>query len=215
MIWFWYFWCYSFLGFLIEVAFARLTGQPKRDRKCRLVLPLCPVYGLGALAVWLLPPAVRQSPLLLFPAAALVCSAVEYGTDLVYEKLFRVRFWNYARFPLNLNGRVCLTFSLAWGLLALPLYYGVFPLVVRLGTLLPPWVPALLLLATAADTLVTLWLLRRTGDTGSLRWYLRLGQLFPWRNQPAPQQPGQLAAEGPHQRPRQHIAGEVDPHPEP
>ena len=50
MVWFWYFVIYSFLGFCIEVVFARLTDQKKRDRKCLYLLPLCPVYGLGAVA---------------------------------------------------------------------------------------------------------------------------------------------------------------------
>ena len=45
------FFLYSFLGFLIEVAYTRLCHHPKQDRKCLLFLPLCPVYGLGALAV--------------------------------------------------------------------------------------------------------------------------------------------------------------------
>ena len=69
MVWFWYFLIYSFLGFLVEVAYVRLVGGVKRDRKCRLVLPICPVYGLGALAILLLPPLVRDSLPLLFPAA--------------------------------------------------------------------------------------------------------------------------------------------------
>lgn len=53
--WIWYFIWYSFLGFLLEVGYARWTGG-RRDRKCLLLLPLCPVYGLGACAVLLLPP---------------------------------------------------------------------------------------------------------------------------------------------------------------
>ena len=73
---FWIFLIYSFLGFLIEVAYARVTGEAKRDRKCRLLLPLCPVYGLGALGVQLLPEGVRAQPLLLFPAAVLVLSLI-------------------------------------------------------------------------------------------------------------------------------------------
>ena len=56
----WYFLFYSFLGFLAEVAFARAAGAPKRDRKCFYLLPLCPVYGLGALAVLALPPALTD-----------------------------------------------------------------------------------------------------------------------------------------------------------
>ena len=69
MVWFWYFPIYSFLGFLVEVVYVRAVGGAKRDRKCRLFLPICPVYGLGALAILALPPALRAHPLLLFPAA--------------------------------------------------------------------------------------------------------------------------------------------------
>ena len=62
MAWFWYFFIYSFLGFLLEVVYVRIRGEAKRDRKCRLILPVCPVYGLGALAILLLPEVVRQQP---------------------------------------------------------------------------------------------------------------------------------------------------------
>ena len=65
--WIWYFIWYSFLGFLLEVGYARWTGG-RRDRKCLLLLPLCPVYGLGACAVLLLPPWVLERPLLLVVA---------------------------------------------------------------------------------------------------------------------------------------------------
>ena len=40
---FWYFVLYSFLGFLVEVAYARGLGVEKQDRKCFYFLPLCPV----------------------------------------------------------------------------------------------------------------------------------------------------------------------------
>ena len=61
MEWFWYFLFYSFLGFLLEVGYAWWTGG-SLDRKCLLLLPLCPVYGLGACAVLLLPGAVLPRP---------------------------------------------------------------------------------------------------------------------------------------------------------
>ncbi|MFQ9474146.1 MAG: hypothetical protein ACLR0P_14130 [Oscillospiraceae bacterium] len=43
MEWIWYFIWYSFLGFLLEVGYARWTGG-RRDRKC-LLLPF-PVSGV-------------------------------------------------------------------------------------------------------------------------------------------------------------------------
>ena len=72
------FFLYSFLGFLIEVAYTRLCHHPKQDRKCLLFLPLCPVYGLGALAVLSLPALLLRRPLLVFLAGALVATLVEY-----------------------------------------------------------------------------------------------------------------------------------------
>jgi len=47
----WRFWLYSFLGYLLEKAFAAASASPHQTRKCFLLLPLCPVYGLAVLAV--------------------------------------------------------------------------------------------------------------------------------------------------------------------
>ena len=53
--WLWIFWIYSFLGYGLEKLFAAVTHAPNQGRKCFLLLPLCPVYGLGMLAVLALP----------------------------------------------------------------------------------------------------------------------------------------------------------------
>ncbi|MFR1233522.1 MAG: putative ABC transporter permease [Evtepia gabavorous] len=98
------FFLYSFLGFLIEVAYTRLCHHPKQDRKCLLFLPLCPVYGLGALAVLSLPALLLRRPLLVFLAGALVATLVEYVVAVFYEKGVGVRFWEYDQQPGNLLG---------------------------------------------------------------------------------------------------------------
>lgn len=170
---FWQFLIYSFCGFLLEVLFARVTHAKKRDRKCMYLLPLCPVYGLGALLIVHLPAAVQARPLALFLCGALAATGAEYFMDWLYEKALGVRFWNYSAMPWNLNGRVCLLFSFFWGLLALGLTAWVQPLVARWVSAIPPaWtLPAAMLVL--ADTVYTVLLLRATGDTASLRWYDR------------------------------------------
>ena len=50
-LWLWTFWTYSFLGYLLERGYAIATHADRQARKCFLLLPMCPVYGLGALAV--------------------------------------------------------------------------------------------------------------------------------------------------------------------
>lgn len=174
--WFWYFLSYSFLGFVLEVLFARAIHSDKPDRKCFCLLPLCPVYGLGMAAILALPAGVLARPPLLFLWGAVLATAAEYGTGLLYETVARVRFWDYSHLPLQLQGRVCLPFSLAWGLLALGTVYGIHPYVSALALAIPEqWLmPAALILA--GDGALSLALLRHTGTTESLRWYRALGR---------------------------------------
>lgn len=169
MIWFWSFAAYSFLGFLLETAFsAALGGRP--DRKGLWALPLCPVYGLGACLILLLPPWVKSRPPALFLFGALTATAVEYFDALYHEKVLGVTFWNYAGLPGNVQGKVCLPFSLAWGALALGLAYWVHPALAPWLSRIPGPVSWMALVTLAADGLLTAVLLRRSGDTASLRW---------------------------------------------
>lgn len=168
--WFWYFVIYSFLGFLLEVLFARLVhGRP--DRKCLLVLPLCPVYGLGTCAALLLAPLAKGRPAVLFLLGAAACTAVEYATAAWCERVLGVRFWNYRGLAGNLHGRVCAPFSAAWGLLILAVVYRIHPAVARLVSAIPASVTAVALPVLLVDVAVSGVMLRRTGDRACLRWY--------------------------------------------
>ena len=170
---FWHFMIYSFLGFLLEVVFARVTRTPKKDRKCMYFLPLCPVYGLGALLIVHLPAAVQSRALPLFLCGMLAATAAEYAMDLLYDKALGVRFWDYSALPWNLNGRVCLPFSGIWGLLALALAAWVHPAVARWTAAIPSDLALPAFLFFLLDAFFTVLLLWTTGDTASLRWYDR------------------------------------------
>ncbi|MDE6108571.1 MAG: putative ABC transporter permease [Oscillospiraceae bacterium] len=170
---FWYFFVYSFFGFLLEIAFARLIHSPKPDRKCHLLLPVCPVYGLGALAILALPNMIKENPFLLYLSGGLAATSAEWLMAVFYEKVAGTAFWNYHDLPFNLSGRVCLWFSLFWGFLTLPLVYLIHPAISRWVAMLPriPALPAAALYLT--DAVVSLVILRRQGTEG-LRWYRRL-----------------------------------------
>lgn len=168
---FWYFFCYSFCGFLLEVLYAKVTHSPKPDRKCFLLLPLCPVYGLGALgilaaATWIGPRFWLNALVGIF-----LPTAVEYCTGVFYQRVLGVSFWDYSHLPLNLGGRVCLLFSLIWSILSLVLIYLVHPWVTHLVTTLPTTITIPVFIFTCADGLVSLYLLKTTGTTDSLKWY--------------------------------------------
>lgn len=171
VVWFWNFIIYSFFGFLLEVAFAWATGG-RADRKCLLVLPLCPVYGLGACAILLLPSWVDTRPVFLFAFSALTATAAEYFMALFYEKVLEVTFWDYRGLPGNLQGRVCLPFSLAWGVLAFPLVYWIHPFFTPLLDNIPLPVTVLALFALIADTLLSGSLLKLSKNRDCLKWHM-------------------------------------------
>ena len=168
MIWVWYFILYSFIGFILEVIYSKATNGIG-GRKCLLVLPLCPVYGLGACAILLLPSGITSRPLLLFLFGGLTATAVEYGVALFYEWAFQVSFWNYQGLPGNLRGRVCLPFSLSWGLLTVPAVTRVAPLLELLERRIPAGITWLCLMAFTADAVCSLYFLFRTHDLTALR----------------------------------------------
>ena len=168
---FWHFMIYSFLGFLLEVAFARLVRAEKRDRKCFWLLPLCPVYGFGAIAILLLPRSVLGSVPLLVLLGGLAATGVEYLMAVFYEKGLGVAFWDYSGLRFHLQGRVCPVFSLFWGLLAVALVRWVHPAVEAAAADLPVPLSVSAMLLLAADSVYTAALLRRTRSTDSLRWY--------------------------------------------
>lgn len=165
---FWFFWIYSFGGYLVERAFAAATRAERRERKCFLLLPLCPVYGLGMLAVLALPESWRQGWWMVIAGAA-AATAVEYVVHWAYETFLGVRFWDYSQAPGNLRGRVCLPFTLAWGVLtALTLRY-VHPLVAALVAEIPPWFTLGFLLLFSVDAVCSARFLWVTHDVEELR----------------------------------------------
>ena len=168
----WSFIAYSFAGFLLETAFAWLTGGTE-GRKGLLVLPLCPVYGAGACLVLALTAPVRGEPPAVFLVGGLAATAAEYLAALYHEKALGVSFWDYSDLPGSLRGRVCLPFSLAWGTLSLGLVYWLPPLLAPWLAHIPAPVGWLARATLLIDGLFTAALLRTTGDTASLRWYER------------------------------------------
>lgn len=167
----WVFLTYSFLGFLLELAYARLTKSPKPDRKCLLVLPLCPVYGLAALGVLALPAGVARSPGLLFVLGGAVAVAAEYAVGFFTRHALGVDFWDYSDVKGNVDGLVCPLFACFWGALAVAGRTLLHPLLAPALAALPGWLGGAAAAALEADVVASCLLLRRRRDTACLRWY--------------------------------------------
>lgn len=165
--WFWTFLLYSFGGYLLEKAFAYAAHAKNQTRKCLLLLPLCPVYGLGMTAVLALPEPLRTGPVLLLTGAA-VTTAVEYAYHWVCEAALGVQFWDYTGVPGNLHGRVCLRASACWGVLAAAALWLFQPGVAALAARVPPVVTLAAMLVFTADAVCSIRFLLLTHDPEGL-----------------------------------------------
>jgi len=105
-----------------------------------------------------------------FLLGGLAATAVEYGVSLFYEKALKVSFWDYRGLPGSIHGRICMPFSLAWGVLALPLIYWVHPALAPLVQAIPGPVSLSAVTAVGADSLISLALLAQTHDRSCLEW---------------------------------------------
>ncbi len=114
-----YFVLYSILGYIIETVFGLLTKGVLESRKSFLIGPFCAIYGLGAVAIILPLQYFKKNNYSLFFGGFLIGSIVEYIVSWFGEVVLNVKWWDYSSEPLNLNGRICVFFSLFWGILAI------------------------------------------------------------------------------------------------
>lgn len=106
-IYFLWFCIYSFIGWFYESTICSLVKYRKVINRGYLRGPVCPIYGVGAVANFLLLGQIGSTTGI-FVAAMIVSGVVEYFTSYAMEKLFHQRWWDYTRYRFNLRGRICL-----------------------------------------------------------------------------------------------------------
>ena len=134
-----YFFVYGFLGWCTEVAFAAFKEHRFVNRGF-LNGPICPVYGFGVVAVIHFLTPLRSNLLLLYLGSAILVTAIEWLTGFILEKVFHNKWWDYSNMPLNLNGYVCLLFSLIWGVACVLIVKILHPLIHKALDFLPEFV---------------------------------------------------------------------------
>ena len=168
ILWLWQFWTYSFLGYLLEKAFAAATRSPHQVRKCFFLMPMCPVYGLAVMAVLALPAELTDGFWPLAWWGGLTATAVEYAVHLAYDKPLPGRYRDYTPVWGNLRGRVCLPFSVAWGLMLAALLPPVQAWLLPLLAAVPPLATYTMLVLFTADTVLSIRILQQTGEPEAL-----------------------------------------------
>lgn len=127
-----YFIIYSVLGYIIETIFSMITKGTWESRQSFLYGPFCAIYGVGAVIMIVFLQFFKKNNNTLFWGGFVIGSITEYVISFLGEKLFNVIWWDYSNMPLNINGRICVFFSLFWGFLAIYLMSYVNPKIDKL-----------------------------------------------------------------------------------
>ncbi len=121
-----FFLMYSVFGWICEEIWCTIAFK-KVVKRGMLHGPICPIYGFGALSIWFFLYPFRNMWIPLFFASMLVTSLLEYFTSWLLEKLFHAKWWDYSEEKFNLNGRVCLLNSFAFGIGGLAFWHLLHP----------------------------------------------------------------------------------------
>ena len=160
----WNFFLFSFLGWCAEVVFAAIREKRFVNRGF-LNGPFCPIYGLGVVLIdFLMAPFSRNFTALLV-ASMLLGSALEWMAGFLLEKLFHQKWWDYSDQPHNLNGYICLKFSVLWAFAGAFVVRYLVPFTERMFSWIPrplDWV----LLAVLGGLLVADFLVTAVGLVG-------------------------------------------------
>ena len=125
-LYFIYFIVFAFIGWLIETAFSYYSLGHFTKRGF-LYGPLCPIYGWGAIILIIFFSTYRRKNLKLFILAAIIFSFFEYMVGYALDALFSLKLWDYTNEFMNLNGRISIFYSFAWGIIAILVINFIYP----------------------------------------------------------------------------------------
>lgn len=108
--------------------------------------PFCFVYGFAAVILTISFSDLRSQPGYLFFGCLLGATVIEWLTSKLLERLHHRRWWDYSGKRFNLNGYICLQYSLLWGILGTVCLLWVNDWILALYHLLPQWLTKPLLL---------------------------------------------------------------------
>lgn len=116
----WIFAACCVVGFTVETIWCFIRHGYIESRKSLVYGPLSVAYGIGGILLTAVLNRFRTSSLpKIFIISFVVGTVAEYICSLGQEIVFGSVAWDYSELPLNINGRVCLLYSIFWGVLGI------------------------------------------------------------------------------------------------
>ena len=124
-----YFIIYSILGYIIETIFGIITMGEWQSRQSFLYGPFLGIYGIGAVFILIFSKYFNKSNITLFLGGYIIGTLTEYIFSFLIEVILETDWWDYSGKILNVNGRVCLLYSIFWGIAGVLLLEKLHPFI--------------------------------------------------------------------------------------
>ena len=170
---FWVFFIGCFAGVVLETIYCLIQRGHYESRVGLIYGPFNLVYGIGALCLsGALYQFRNRGRVFSFVGGFIVGSVVEYACSWFQEVCFGSTSWDYSNMPYNLNGRICLLYSIFWGILGIFWIKDIYPRMAKWILKIPnkvgkplTWVLLVFMVFNSVMTLFTSlrWTARREG----------------------------------------------------
>lgn len=154
-----YFIIYSFIGWGLESIYKSIL-QKRMVNSGFLHGPFCPIYGYGAMIMYLSLRNLTNNLVILFSYGIVVLSLFEYIVGIFLEIVFKTKYWDYSKKRFNIHGRVCLQNSIYWGILGVIFMTVIHPLIEKLYNTIPVQysivIVSLAIIGIFIDTVITI-----------------------------------------------------------
>ena len=130
---FWIFIVGCVVGWFVEGLFSLIKWREFINHSAVVIGPFNMAYGLGALMLTALLYKFRnEKNIKIFLIGFIGGSILEYIMSWGMELVLGFTAWDYSRKPLNLNGRICVRYSLLWGILGVVWIKYIYPFMAKL-----------------------------------------------------------------------------------
>lgn len=107
----------GFLGWIIDTL-NRSIAQKRFSEGSALHIPFLPIYGFGAILIYLIRPFLPPQTLFQFILLCLLLSGLEYIGGVFSLHAFKRRLWCYAS-KWNVHGHTDVSHAIIWGILGI------------------------------------------------------------------------------------------------
>lgn len=127
---------YSVLGWVVEVVY-HVIKQGKIVNRGYLNGPVCPIYGIGMVAVITCLQQYSDNNYMIFIGGMVLATAIEFVGGYALFHFFHQRWWDYSNEPFNIGGYICPRFAILWGIGAVLVMNMIHPPVELIVEIIP------------------------------------------------------------------------------